>query len=203
MSMAPVMAMVMEMVLVMVMATALAMVIAMAMVMVMVVEMVQDVALVMAIALALVMAMALVLVLVMGNPMILKTSNYIDPVHIPTGSLVVFYEGQPKIMLNKALLDQQNCWENLEAIKEVHWLKLMFNELIRETNSLKELKELVKDITECEFELQRLWGFPEDIKFHKFWLTSGCTCPKLDNEDIYPSTNYWISGNCLLHRGTV
>ena len=123
-----------------------------------------------------------------------------DLLHVPTGNLVVFYEGLPKVMLNKFLLDQQNCWTNLDAICEVHWLKLMFNDLIAHTNDPVELKELAKDITECEFELQRLWGFPEDRKFHRFWLTKNCTCPKMDNEDIYPSNNYWISGDCVLHR---
>lgn len=128
-----------------------------------------------------------------------ENGKYHDPLHVPTGNLIVFYEGLPKVMLNKFLLDQQNCWTNLDAICEVHWLKLMFNDLIAHTNDPVELKELAKDITECEFELQRLWGFPEDIKFHKFWETNCCICPKLDNQDAYPFGYYVINHECQLH----
>lgn len=39
-----------------------------------------------------------------------------------------------------------------------------------------------EQITELEFELQRLWGFPQDKEFHKYWLSVGhCECPPLDN----------------------
>ena len=35
-----------------------------------------------------------------------------------------------------------------------------------------------------EFELQRLWGFPQDKEFHRYWLNIGsCSCPKMDNMD--------------------
>ena len=86
-----------------------------------------------------------------------ENGKYHDPLHVPTGNLIVFYEGKPVLMLNKALLDQQNCWTNLEAIKEVHWFKHMLFDLIENTNDSVELKELAKDLTECEFELQRLY----------------------------------------------
>ena len=45
--------------------------------------------------------------------------------------------------------------------------------------------DIVSDkVTELEFELQRLWGFPQDKEFHKYWLNIGsCTCPKMDNMD--------------------
>lgn len=39
-------------------------------------------------------------------------------------------------------------------------------------------------VTELEFELQRLWGFPQDKEFHRYWLNIGsCSCPKMDNMD--------------------
>ena len=45
--------------------------------------------------------------------------------------------------------------------------------------------DIISDkVTELEFELQRLWGFPQDKEFHKYWLNIGsCSCPKMDNMD--------------------
>jgi len=50
-----------------------------------------------------------------------------------------------------------------------------------------------------EYRLQALWGFPLDSKYHKFWEMPGCTCPKMDNDDAYPTGYYTRSGDCPLH----
>jgi hypothetical protein len=124
---------------------------------------------------------------------------YHDPLHIGWDQLTVEYNGQEIFILNKLLLDQQNAWTNLEDIKETHWLKLMFYEMIMETDNRTELAELAKDIQSCEFELQRLWGFSEDARFHRFWETPKCECPRLDNEERY-GTSYLITNqSCPLH----
>lgn len=124
--------------------------------------------------------------------------TYNDPLHIPYQDLVVNYNGKEVLMLNKALLDQQNAWDNLEEIKETHWLKLVICEMVQETEDASELKSLAQDLTEIEFYLQELWGFPKDIKFHRFWEYPKCECPKFDNLDAYPYASY-ISSNCRLH----
>ncbi len=108
-------------------------------------------------------------------------------------------DGKEVFLLNKHLFDRQLCWENLEAIKEVHALKLLFYAVIEETTDRKLLKELALDITLCEFELQRLWKFTEDVKFHRFWEVPKCVCPKLDNNDNYPTGYYMVSTTCPLH----
>ena len=43
--------------------------------------------------------------------------------------------------------------------------------------------DIISDkVTVLEFELQRLWGFPQDKEFHRYWLNIGnCTCPKMDS----------------------
>lgn len=128
-----------------------------------------------------------------------RKSGYFDPIHVPSEKLVVTYEGREIWLMNKRLLDQQMCWENLEAIKEVHWLKMLFFHLIEDTKDPIELKELAKDLTECEFELQRLWKFPLDKKFHRFWDYHKCECPKMDNDDAWPTGYYVVAGNCPLH----
>lgn len=125
--------------------------------------------------------------------------NYKDLLHVPSAELVVEFNGKPVYMMNKRLLDQQNCWSNLEDIKEVHWLKLMFYEMINKTDNPIELKDLVKDVEQCEFELQKLWKFTVDAKFHRWWEYPKCSCPKIDNNDNYPTGYYIIDLSCLLH----
>lgn len=113
--------------------------------------------------------------------------------------LIVYYCGKPKVKINSRLLDKQKCWDNLEEIKELHVQKFCINDLILNTDNKIELKELCKNITECEFKLQELWGFPKDKNFHRFWETPKCTCPKMDNEDAYPTGYYAINMQCILH----
>ncbi len=121
-----------------------------------------------------------------------------DHLHIPSARLVVEYDGIPFTMMSKALLDQQNCWQNLEEIKEAHWFKYLIFHMIMETNDRAELKSLSLDLQEIEFHLQELWGFPLNANYHRFWDYPKCKCPKKDNQDAYP--NYQIINlNCPLH----
>ena len=100
--------------------------------------------------------------------------------------LVVIFEGEPMYAISEELLDNQDAWENLEELKETHWLKLLFYQMIEETNDLAELKELGLDLEQIEYHLQRLWNFSEDYRFHRSWEYPKCYCPKMDNMDMYP-----------------
>lgn len=125
---------------------------------------------------------------------------YHDPLHVGWDQLTVKdLEGKERFILNKRLLDAQLCWGNLEAIKAAHTLKLLFYTMIEEETNPAMLKELSQDITECEFELQKLWHFTEDAKFHRFWETPKCVCPRMDNEDAYPTGYYVTNLSCPLH----
>lgn len=94
---------------------------------------------------------------------------YHDPLHVGYDQLTVKdLEGVERFILNKRLMDSQNCWENLEAIKDAHTLKLLIYSMIEDETDPAMLKELAQDITEIEFELQKLWKFTEDAKFHRF-----------------------------------
>ena len=108
-----------------------------------------------------------------------------DPLHEGWDELTVKdLEGKDLYVLNKRLFGSQMCWENLEAIKDTHQFKMLLYSMIEDTNDPDEIKSLANDITECEFELQRLWKFTEDLKFHRFWEYPKCSCPKMDNEDM-------------------
>jgi hypothetical protein len=123
---------------------------------------------------------------------------YHDPLHIPTTQYTVYHYGEPKYILNKRLLDHQNCWRNVPEIIAAHELKLVIYDLMHETNNIQELRSLAADIQEIEFHLQRLWNFPEDVRYHRFWETPKCKCPTFDNMDAYPYQQYF-SGTCVLH----
>lgn len=63
----------------------------------------------------------------------------------------------------------------------------------------KLIKKANEVATELEFGLQKLWGFPLDYDWHRFWEIPGCACPKMDNEDRYPYGNYIINQKCRIH----
>lgn len=116
--------------------------------------------------------------------------------------LVVKYKGKDVSRLNKYLLDKQKCWDNLEKIKECHVRKLQIYDDINETDDPVILKGLSSCLTLLEFELQRLWRFPEDARWHRFWDIPKCLCPKLDCSDNWPHGPYYVYQGCPLHGDT-
>ncbi len=111
--------------------------------------------------------------------------------------------GKRGVILNAALLDQQKAWDNLEKIKDLHAIKLKYYQELDEMEPIDpaRCKDIAAIITECEFSLQDAWGFPKAVKFHKFWETPRCTCPKMDNGDNWPTGYYITAGDCPLHGG--
>lgn len=106
---------------------------------------------------------------------------------------------KPISQLNGRLLKARGKEDSIEAIKAIHQLKILIYEAMEQETELFKLIEYAKNLTLCEFELQKLWGFPEDGRYHRFWLAPKCSCPKLDNEDLYPSIYYYIEGDCPIH----
>ena len=47
-----------------------------------------------------------------------------------------------------------------------------------------------------EFKMQKLWGFKEDPKYHRFWNLPHCSCPSMDNIDMHPSDAYNVEPHC-------
>jgi hypothetical protein len=127
-----------------------------------------------------------------------KMKPYVDPLHVPSEKLCVYYKGEVAYMMNKSLLDRQNCWENLDKIKAAHVRKLTVYDLIRETENPAILKKYGEVLKLLEFELQSYWKFPLDANFHRFWEYPKCECPKLDNRDAYPHRQI-INLSCPLH----
>jgi len=131
------------------------------------------------------------------------STTYKDPLHVPSAKLVVWHKGKEKSLIDKALLDKQNCWQNLELIKELCSNRLHIEDQMAEIDSFLDLPDAIKNLndqwTEIQFKLQEAWGFERNSKMHRFWDIPACECPKLDNDDAYPSGYYVIDENCKLH----
>lgn len=101
--------------------------------------------------------------------------------------------------LNAGMIFRQDCEENLEALKDVHILKQDIYNLISEETNPELLRSYAKDLTEIEFELQRLWKFDLNANFHRFWEAPKCTCPVLDNRERLGYDGGITSKDCPLH----
>ena len=108
------------------------------------------------------------------------------------------YDGS-YIVLNSSLVCKQGVYDNLENIKKIHYEKSVIHDIMENTDDVGELRLYSYLLTELEFELQELWGFPRDSKYHRFWNIPKCTCPKMDNEDFYPSKHCYMDLECPIH----
>lgn len=111
----------------------------------------------------------------------------------------VFYGGKVPFIINPTILDRQKAWENLDKIKEAHQLNLIIFEMMKKTDNASELRSLAEDVQLVQFELQRLWNFPQDARFHRPWLLPKCSCPRMDNEERWGTGEMVTNANCLLH----
>jgi len=90
--------------------------------------------------------------------------------------------------------------ETIEKINNLHVLReKIYYEMIREEE--KRLPFYDDELNKIELELQELWGFEMNTDYIKFWERPRCECPKIDNDDAYPSGFYTINENCPLHGG--
>lgn len=102
-------------------------------------------------------------------------------------------------VLNPSLLSKQKCTlEDIAALLGLHARKIaLFKEM--EVAEDFSLEAYGRELREVEYALQRAWGFPQSAKYHRFWEVPRCTCPKMDNEDRYPTGNYVVDEKCLVH----
>ena len=47
--------------------------------------------------------------------------------------------------------------------------------------------------------LQKLWGFEQNDNYIKWWNYPHCACPKMDNDDAYPTGYYIYTFGCPIH----
>ena len=88
--------------------------------------------------------------------------------------------------------------KNLVKLKNCLKEKLKVYDLIEKSDD--NLQQYYKKLTDIEYNMQLLYGESEDISYHRFWETPKCTCPKIDNLEIYPSKTPIFNNNCLIHK---
>ena len=90
--------------------------------------------------------------------------------------------------------------KNLIKLKNCLIEKLKIYDLIEKSESNEDLQQYYKKLTDIEYDMQILYGEDEDIAYHRFWDTPKCTCPKIDNLELYPSKNPIFDKNCPIHK---
>jgi hypothetical protein len=104
------------------------------------------------------------------------------------------------IVLNSNLIVRQRIDDlTVDRIKKLHTIKNCFLDLMHLENDSKKLKDLTSKITQIEFQLQKLWNFPQDEYYHRFWELPKCECPKMDNIECYGTGHRYINPQCRLH----
>lgn len=74
---------------------------------------------------------------------------------------------------------------------------------IIENSTEEDLRIYYKKLTDIEYNMQLLYGEDENISYHRFWETPKCTCPKIDNLELYPSASPIFDYNCPIHRKVI
>ena len=109
-------------------------------------------------------------------------------------------DGKPLTHLNERLAVQQKVSdEALSAIVLSHQLRWMLFETAKKITDPTKLKLLANVFTALEFEQQKLWNFPQDKNFHRFFDFPGCKCPRLDNIDALGTPYKIHSQDCPIH----
>jgi len=108
-------------------------------------------------------------------------------------------------MINLELAEQRGLdQEDIEDIEFLHNYRKCIFALSEECTRDGLQKELYKEWVEVEKELQRLWRFyPVDENYIQYWNFPACSCPKMDNNEAYPSGYYVYSGGCIIHGDKV
>lgn len=99
---------------------------------------------------------------------------------------------------NKELADRLKLSE--EAREE---LTSVYAHLYDALYNPEKYENVASYVTDLEYTLQGLWGFPRDKKYHYYNLhIKGCRCPELDNMDMVGhSERRYISASCPIHKG--
>ena len=88
-----------------------------------------------------------------------------------------------------------------ELVKKLDKRKQRLFKKIEKTENKEDLKLLVKKVEDVDFEIQEAMGFEKSKKFHKWYETPKCICPKSDNRECLGTDYRIIAQDCPLHGG--
>ena len=105
-------------------------------------------------------------------------------------------------MINKAHPKYEDLTEEQEeSIDALHQVRNILEKTASVSPDLA--KKLYRLWYENEMTLQILWGFIPDYTLIKYWNYPHCLCPKLDNDDAYPTGYYVVNQGCPVHGKAV
>ncbi|RLA05141.1 MAG: hypothetical protein DRQ47_01890 [Gammaproteobacteria bacterium] len=111
------------------------------------------------------------------------------------------------VKLNKGLIASQKVDEDgVAELIRLHKALDLVNELMAEMDPtdgeymVNQLHTMATVIESIEFNMQRVWKFPQDMDFHTHWLNvPHCKCPQMDNRDPLYFGRRIINANCPVH----
>jgi len=104
--------------------------------------------------------------------------------------------------LNPRLFDHQQAWENADALVAIHQQKLDLFDEIEHGDWDARLPLAAKRLEDIEYEMQRLWKFRQDARYHEWYLIPGCSCPKKENKALRNELAGFriIATSCQFHK---
>lgn len=115
-------------------------------------------------------------------------------VYADDGSIICF--------LNEDLVKRQGVTDlRLASIKVLHKERHGYIQRMKDIDPSEKdvLRWFAKKITEIDEELQKLWQFPVNRDYHKWWEVPHCVCGVLDAKDSYGTPYRHINGQCPVH----
>ena len=103
------------------------------------------------------------------------------------------------VINSNLVVRQKISFEEVDKIKKLHTLKNCYLDLMHKYSEPDKLKYFSSIITQIEFQLQKLWGFPQNEYYHRFWELPKCECPKMDNIETYGTGHRWFNPQCRIH----
>ena len=113
--------------------------------------------------------------------------------------------GVLQMYLNPRLILKQGIGEKeVRTLRRLHLKRIKMFEEMKKLKSKKSLLPYVEKLEKLEFAMQKAWGFTQDVKFHSWWNRAPhCTCPRIDNDDMFGTGLRIISSDCILHHKPV
>jgi hypothetical protein len=122
--------------------------------------------------------------------------NIEDPISFD--DLVVQYKTSNYALNGPLALSKGLTGKQVRKIRDLHIKKLRMLEQMEKTSAVNELRAHADAIEAIEYELQDLWGFDRDRRYHEWYMLPKCTCPK-DNSERRGTDYQIIILTCPLH----
>ena len=106
-----------------------------------------------------------------------------------------------KTKINETLAETQNITDRQR--KNLDNLYIQLDTLLQSAPSRTDKANILKELTELEFQLQENWNFPKNINHHKYqYFLEDCECPIIDNLERL-GTPYKIANQKCPYHGDV